>query len=73
MKASCRWKDRATPTRLSRMLHIYRTIVLQDAGLRGLAKQIGISASTLCRIEAGYAVDQRSLLKLAAWLTEPTQ
>lgn len=36
---------------------------------RELAKQIGISASTLCRVENGTSdCDTRSLVKLLVWL-----
>lgn len=37
-------------------------------GVRDLAKEIGISAATLNRIELGNGCDSASLLKIAGWL-----
>ena len=43
-------------------------------GQREVAKLIGISTSTLCRIEQGKQVDQAGMMKLMNWLfaTSPT-
>jgi len=41
-----------------------------DSGLtqRDVARELGLSASTLCRVEAGRAPDLESFAKLCAWL-----
>jgi transcriptional regulator with XRE-family HTH domain len=41
-----------------------------DAGLtqRDVAHELGLSASTLCRIEAGFAADLETFAKVCAWL-----
>jgi hypothetical protein len=46
--------------RIHRNLHRY--------GLRGMAKQIGISHSTLGRVEEGKSVDGQTIIKRFHWL-----
>ncbi len=53
-------------TRLGEMLRLYRTV--RGWSLREVAPQIGIGHATLMRIEAGYALDADTLLKLWTWL-----
>lgn len=43
----------------------------KNVGIREQAKDIGISAATLSRIERGETCDTRSLVKLFTWLIEP--
>jgi transcriptional regulator with XRE-family HTH domain len=52
--------------RIGRMIRLYRATV--DTPLRRIADDIGISASTLSRIEKGAAIDMVSFGKLIAWL-----
>lgn len=40
----------------------------KDVGLREQAREIGISAATLSRIENGHDCDARSMAKLMLWL-----
>lgn len=41
---------------------------------RAAAREIGVSASTLCRVETGYAPDLETFGKLCAWLgKDPAQ
>ena len=56
-------------TRLGWMIRIYR--VYRGIGVRVLAKEIGISAATVSRIERGGEMDVATLLKVLAWLREP--
>lgn len=39
-----------------------------DYSLRGLAEHLGVSASTLSRVENGYDCDIRTFFRLADWL-----
>jgi len=55
--------------RLGILLKIYR--FKYDLTLRDLAKSIGISASTLSRLENGNAPDYVSLIKLFCWIFSP--
>lgn len=41
-----------------------------ELNLRTAAKQMGISAATLLRIEQGRGMDGRTLAKILAWLME---
>lgn len=52
--------------RLARALKLIRAT--EGIGVREMAKDIGISAPTLSRIENGKDVDLDSALKLFAWL-----
>jgi hypothetical protein len=51
---------------LGEMLRLYR--VTRRLSLRDLTPQIGISSATLCRIEAGKALDAGTMLKLWTWM-----
>lgn len=51
---------------LGEMIRLYRAS--ERITMRDLADRIGISASTVCRIENGKQCDMRSLGKLIAWL-----
>jgi len=52
--------------RIGEALKAYR--FKREVDQRTLAKEIGVSASTLCRIENDEACDIRGLVKLLAWL-----
>ena len=54
--------------RLGKMIRIYRAA--EGVEQRDLAVEIGMSASTLCRLESGHGgLDAGNLVKLLAWLT----
>lgn len=42
--------------------------ITESLTMREMADQIGVSASTLCRVENGKACDMRSLGRIMAWL-----
>ena len=44
--------------------------VMSEKGLRETAKDIGINASTLVRIEAGEGMDAQTLAAVLRWLME---
>lgn len=52
--------------RLGNILLIYR--LTRFFTVRTLAKQIGLSASTLSRVERGYAPDGFTLARILNWL-----
>ena len=52
--------------RLGKILAEYRTF--NAYGIRGLAKQIGVSKSALSRIENGGGCDTSTLVKILFWL-----
>lgn len=52
--------------RLGRVIADYRHD--NHLGVREVAKKIGVSASTLNRIERGENCDARSLMKILLWL-----
>lgn len=54
------------PKKLGQVLRCYR--LLRELDLRTLGKDIGVSAPTLMRIEAGRACDADTLLKILNWL-----
>lgn len=58
-------------TKLARMLYLFRVMGGQETSTRALAKQIGISAATVNRIEHGRAMDAATLVKLLNWLMSP--
>jgi len=43
---------------------------MSDLTLREAAKQIGLSAPTLSRVERGLAMDGRTLAAILRWMTE---
>ncbi len=45
--------------------------VMREISLRDAASQIGTTAPTLCRLEAGKPVDGATLAKVLAWLLAP--
>lgn len=55
------------PKKLGAVLRCYR--LLKELDLRTLGKEIGISAPTLMRIEAGRATDADTLMKILNWMT----
>lgn len=54
--------------RLGLVLKKYRLMMEYD--LRAVAKEIGISAATLMRIEHGREIDAKTFLKIINWLME---
>lgn len=54
--------------RLGKVLRNYRR--MRDMGLREMAKEFGIGAATLMRIEQGYVMDGLTLAKILKWLLE---
>jgi transcriptional regulator with XRE-family HTH domain len=57
-------------THLGEMLRLYR-VARGNRGMRDAAAGMGLSASTLQRIEAGKGFDTGTLLTLLAWLLTP--
>lgn len=53
-------------SRLGNILVLYRASL--NIGVRELAKDTGLSAATLSRIERGHAMDAATLIKLWSWL-----
>jgi transcriptional regulator with XRE-family HTH domain len=56
------------PKKLGLVLRSYR--LLRELDLRTLGQEIGISAPTLMRIEAGRACDSDTFMKILLWLTK---
>lgn len=52
--------------KIGTMMILYRGQTRKS--LRDCAKEIGVSASTLCRIESGKTCDINTLLKVMNWL-----
>lgn len=52
--------------RLGRLIADYR--FANRLGIREIAKEIGTSPATLCRIEAGEACDAETLVKIMTWV-----
>ncbi len=59
-------RRRARPPMIGRVLTAYRQ--KYDITMRDLAREVGISAATICRVEAGCAVPERTFLRLVLWL-----
>jgi len=55
-------------SKLGQLLLAYRQ--KKDIQARDLSKEIGISASTLCRIERGKNPDVDSYLKILNWMNK---
>lgn len=53
--------------RLGIVLKKYR--LMMDLDLRTLAKEIGIGASTLMRLEMGHSTDYQTFKKVLDWLS----
>ena len=61
-----------TPERLNLGDVLKKWRLMSQLGQRGAAYRIGISASTLCRIENGDTrPDAEAFLKILAWLITP--
>lgn len=59
-------------TNLGDVLRKWR--VMSDLDQRGAARRLGISASSLCRLEKGdVRPDAETFLKLLAWLIAPME
>jgi len=54
-------------TKLATMLYLFRTMPPR-VSIRELAKEIGISAATVNRIERGYVMDAATLMKVLNWM-----
>lgn len=52
--------------KLGLLIKKYRTMM--DIDLRTLAKEIGVSAATLMRLEHGYIPDGTTIKKTLAWM-----
>ena len=52
--------------RIGQLLVLYRAT--KGCGVRDLAREVGISAATMSRIERGHAMDAETLLKIWTWL-----
>jgi transcriptional regulator with XRE-family HTH domain len=57
------------PTNIGDMLRRWRSA--DHLGVRGAAKQIGISYSTLNRIERGYPMDVATFMTILVWAMSP--
>lgn len=55
-------------TKLAQLLRLYRAVSADHLDTRTVAKQMGISAATLNRIERGNAMDAATLLRVLNWL-----
>jgi transcriptional regulator with XRE-family HTH domain len=53
--------------RLGKVIRAYRHH--QEISMRGLAKDLGIGAATLMRVEHDYAIDAKTFLLILKWLT----
>lgn len=58
-------------TRLGALLRFQRFLAGQ--GVREAAKEFGVSAATVSRIERGYQPDAATFLKLLQWLLGPAE
>lgn len=56
---------------IGRILLAYRE--KRKLGVRGMAAEIGISHSTLSRIERGFPMDADTMLKLIKWQFAPVK
>lgn len=45
----------------------------EERQMRDVAKEIGVSASTLCRLENEQNTDAPTLVKILKWLLDPKQ
>lgn len=52
--------------RIGKLILAYR--LLENLGIREVAKEIGVSHGTLSRIERGETVDHATFIKLFNWL-----
>jgi hypothetical protein len=42
--------------------------IVKERGIRGVAKEMDLSSATLSRLERGYEIDARTLLRVVNWL-----
>jgi len=59
-------KPRFRSGAIGNVLRHHRRIM--DIGCRALAAEIGLSSSTLCRIELGHRMSQEDMMKVLFWL-----
>lgn len=59
-------RDNSSNMKLGDVLRKWRRT--SDLNVRDAAKDIGIAASTLCRIENGESMDGSTLAKILVWL-----
>ena len=52
--------------KLGEVMRKWRT--MEDRGVREVAKEIGMSSSTLCRFEGGKPIDSSTFAKILYWL-----
>ena len=60
--------ERNKAMRLSKMLKLYRAA--EGIDQKALAREIGIGASQLCRLEHGKELRLASIVKLLKWMFE---
>lgn len=58
--------------KIGEVIHGWREDQRPRLGIRAAAKEIGISPTTLSRLERGEAPDHGTLNTLWGWLTRPT-
>ena len=58
-------------SRLGEALRGYRAIQVPSIGLRAAADEIGVSPTTLFRVENGHVPDYDTLMRIWGWLTMP--
>ena len=51
---------------IGELIRLYRSV--ENINIRDMGSELGISAATLSRLERGYEVDQKTMLKLINWL-----
>lgn len=61
--------EKVMSMRIGTVLRRYRRV--EDMDLRTMAKQLGISAATLMRVEIGHDPEGQTLAKLLRWMLEP--
>lgn len=57
--------ERVAPTNLGNVLRKWR--LMSERDLRSVAEELGISASSLMRIEYGYFPDTHTMMKILNW------
>ncbi len=57
--------------RLGEAIKSYRATRVPSMGIRAAAKEIGISPTTLSKVERGHMPDQKALQSIWGWLTFP--
>lgn len=67
MTRSASTKQDIRTTNLGRVLKSWR--MLKDLPMREAGQQIGLSASTLCRIETGFLPDFDTMMTILNWLS----